>query len=213
MEYEEVEANSKRWFDLTPLLNEEFRNITGYEGLYQVSNYGRVKSLKRELKQFDGTGYSIHPYKERILAVAKHKQGYLLLGLGKNCKKRTFQVHRLVAEAFIPNPKNLPEINHKKGIKSDNRVSELEWCTRLYNQREAERLGLIKSPMRIVGVGHPSNKEIICIDENGNKVKEYPSITLAAKDIGVSMKHLSYCLISKKKDKVLKYYWKYKEMI
>ena len=210
MEYEEVEVNSERWLDLTPLLNEEFREIQGYEGIYQISNYGRVKSLKRELKQFDGTGYSIHPYKERILSLAYHKQGYLLVGLTKRCKRYTFQVHRLVALAFIPNPNNFPEVNHKFGIKNDNRVSELEWCTRLHNQQEAEKLGLIHSPMRIIGEGHPSNKAILRLDKNGNVIKEYYSITNASQDIGISMKHISYCLRFNKQDKITHSYWKYK---
>lgn len=211
MQYEEVEVNSERWFDLTPLLNEEFRDIIGFEKCYQISNYGRVKSLKRELKQFDGKGYSIHPYKERILSLAYHKQGYLLVGLTKRCKRHTYQVHRLVAQTFIPNPNDLPEVNHKFGIKNDNRVCSLEWCTRLYNQQEAERLGLVNSPRRIIGEGNPSNKKILRLNEKNEIIKEYYSITNAGNDIGVNMKHISYCIINNRPDKKTHSYWKYKE--
>lgn len=209
MEYEEIEVNSERWFDLMPLLNEEFRDIEGFEGHYQISNYGRVKSLKRKLKQYNGYGVCEHNYKERILAPATTKQGYLIIGITKKSKMYAFQVHRLVGKAFIPNPNNLPEINHKKGIKTDNRVCELEWCTRLYNQQEAERLGLIHSPMRIIGKGHPSNKKIIRTDDEGKNIKEYYSITNASKEIGVSVQHLSYCIIHNKTDKITHSYWKY----
>ena len=192
-------------------MKEIWKDIVGYEGLYQISNYGRIKSLKRELKQFDGTGYSIHPYKERILSQTQHKQGYLMVGLCKNCKSHLYQVHRLVGKAFIPNPNNLPEINHKFGNKSDNRVKSLEWCTRLHNQREAEKLGLIHSPMRIAGEGHPSNKKILRLNNQDKVIKEYYSITSAGKDIGISMKHISYCIRYNRPDKITHSFWKYKE--
>lgn len=208
---EEIKFNSERWFDLTPLLNEIFIEIPNYEGKYQVSNYGRVKSVKRKLLQYDGSGYSVHNYKERILSLSKHKQGYLLVNLSKNGKGHIFQVHRLVAQAFIPNPNNYPEVNHKKGNKQDNRVCELEWCTRLYNQQEAERLNLINSPMRKKGFGHPTNKKICMLDEKGNTIKEYYSVTTASNIIGVKLDHLSYCARKHRKDKKTNHYWKYKE--
>lgn len=208
MKLEQVEVNSERWFDLTPLLNEEFRDIKGYENLYQVSNYGRIKSLSRDIK----TPTTIGKTKEKIKKLNYHKQGYLLVSLSKKCKKKTYQVHRLVAQAFIPNPDNLPEINHKKAQKDDNRVTELEWCTRLYNQKEAERLGLVKSPMRIKGKDNPKNKIVYQFDENGTKINEYYSLLNASNTIGVNFKHLSYCIIKKRKDKKTNSYWKYKEV-
>ena len=211
MKYEKVEVNSERWFDLTSLLNEEFRDIVGYEGHYQISNYGRVKALERVIIHYNGFGTFEHKYKEKIKIVSKQCQGYLMVTLCKNCKQKRFLVHRLVAEAFIPNPNNLPEVNHKNAIKNDNRLENLEWCTRLYNQQEAEQLGLVKSPMRIIGKGHPSNKKTLRLDSNGKIVKEYYSITNAGQDIGVSMKHISYCIIHNIPDKKTHSYWKYKE--
>ena len=110
-------------------MNEIWKPVVGYEGLYEVSNLGRVKSLSR----IDSIGRKI---KERILSQGKCKQGYLTVSLCKNGKPNSYYVHRLVAQAFIPNPDNYPEVNHKIDDfehRSDNRVENLEWCTAEYN--------------------------------------------------------------------------------
>lgn len=97
-------------------MQEIWKTIKDFEN-YQISNHGRVKSLVR---------------KERIMkAMLKH--GYLYIGLIKNGKQYKFRVHRLVAEAFIPNPNNLKIVNHKNRIKHDNVVENLEWCSQQYN--------------------------------------------------------------------------------
>ena len=130
-------------------LGEIWKDIEGFEGLYQVSNLGRVKSL--------GNGNSGNS-KERILKARKDKYGYLLVHLYKDGKEKHFTVHRLVAKVFIPNPHNLPQVNHKDENKQNNFVwvnedgsvdfekSNLEWCDGKYNinygshnQRSAEK--------------------------------------------------------------------------
>lgn len=98
--------------------NEIWKDIEGYEGLYQISNKGRVKS-------FHGKG--------RIMKLGTHPLGYKLATLTKDGEQNTKQVHRLVAQAFIPNPENLPVINHKDENPSNNNVKNLEWCTQKYN--------------------------------------------------------------------------------
>lgn len=98
---------------------EVFKYIEGYEGLYQISNYGNVKSL----------WYG----KERILKPSADGNGYLFVNLYKDAKRKHHQVHRLVAQAFIPNPDNLPQVNHKDECKINNSVENLEWCTCEYN--------------------------------------------------------------------------------
>ena len=100
---------------------EEWRDIEGYEGLYQISNLGRVKSFPRPTTPGG------------ILKINKRKDGYCSVMLCKNGKTKRFSVHRLVAQAFIPNPNNLPIINHKDENPSKNIVDNLEWCDYEYN--------------------------------------------------------------------------------
>ena len=106
---------------------EEWRPVVGYEGLYEVSSYGRVRSVDRYVKVGYGS-YRLH--KGKVLSPAKNKYGYLAVNLqaGNRCN-----IHRLVAEAFIPNPDNLPQVNHKDEDKTNNSVDNLEWCSRKYN--------------------------------------------------------------------------------
>ena len=111
-------------------MEEIYKNIKDYEGLYQISNFGRVKSLKRKVKQSNGFEYEI---KERVLKLSYHTNGYVGITLNKEGKKR-FLVHRLVAEHFLENEGNLPQVNHKDLDKANNRVENLEWVTKSENQ-------------------------------------------------------------------------------
>ena len=104
---------------------EEWRDVKGYEGLYQVSNKGRVKSLNR----IDSRGNKVN---EKILRPGK-RNNYLFVNLYKNGKRKLYDIHRLVAQAFLPNPDNLPVVNHKDENKLNNNVENLEWCTQAYN--------------------------------------------------------------------------------
>lgn len=105
-------------------MKEIWKDIEGYEGLYQVSNLGRVKSLKRESKNNKNVT-------DRILKYKLDTYGYPTVILYKEAKAKTVKIHRLVASIFIPNTCNFIEINHKNGIKIDFRIENLEWCTRL----------------------------------------------------------------------------------
>lgn len=110
---------------------EIWKDIKGFEGHYQVSNLGRVKSLSRYMNHKSG-GLSL--LKERILKPATNRKGYKIVVLCLNCKEYKFTVHRLVAKTFIPNPNNYPMINHKDEDKTNNCVDNLEWCDNKYNQ-------------------------------------------------------------------------------
>ena len=111
---------------------EEWRTIVGYEGQYEVSSYGRVRSLDRydRMNRF---------WKGRILNLHTGTGGYLFVGLSSNGNEKNYLVHRMVAQAFIPNPDNLPQVNHKDEDKSNNRVDNLEWCTSFYNNEYGTR--------------------------------------------------------------------------
>ena len=104
-------------------MEEIWKDISGYEGLYQVSNFGNVKSLN-----WRRTG------KPKNLYLKAHNRGYLQVELAKNGVKKSFMVHRLVAEAFIKNPNGFPVINHKDEDKANNSVENLEWCDNRYNK-------------------------------------------------------------------------------
>lgn len=112
---------------------EIWKDIEGYEGLYQVSNYGRIKSLARKVFVSNPhfTGY--RHTKEKILKQGITGMGYEFVILRKNNKNHQIYIHRLVAEAFIPNPNNFPEVNHKDENPKNNHVNNLEWCTHKYN--------------------------------------------------------------------------------
>ena len=109
---------------------EEWRDIKGYEGLYQVSNMGRVKGLERISKHSKGGNKTI---KEKILKGTLNDNRYLMVGLSKNGKTKRFLIHRLVGEAFISNPNKLPCIDHINTIATDNRAENLKWCTQKDN--------------------------------------------------------------------------------
>lgn len=111
---------------------EIWKDIEGYEGLYQVSNMGRVRSLDRE----DAQGHRI---KGKVLVVSSNGKGYRQINLWQYGDVKHKFIHRLVAIAFLDNPNNLPEVNHKDENKANNSVSNLEWCTRLYNMTYGTR--------------------------------------------------------------------------
>ena len=111
-------------------MEEVWKDIEGYEGMYQVSNLGRVKSLERYYVSCRGLTQLLH---EKILKQYIKKTGYVHIVLCKNGVHKTYLLHRIVASAFLPNPDNLPQINHKDENQLNNTVSNLEWCTSSYN--------------------------------------------------------------------------------
>lgn len=145
-------------------LNEIWKDIKGYAGLYQVSNFGRVRSLPRM-----GT-------KGGLLKLLL-SGGYLAVNLYKNGKMKAMLVHRLVAIAFIPNPHNYSEVNHKNEIKTDNRVENLEWCTRLYNNTYGTRIERVVSK----NLNQKSTSKPVNFTIDGIIIKTFPSQKEAAR--------------------------------
>lgn len=133
----QITPNSDRWLDLKDLPNEEWRDIKDFEGLYQISNYGRVKSLARYRKLYSKLIY----VPEIIRKNGYDKNGYQILPLNRDSKKYTRKIHRLVAEAFIPNLENKPCIDHINCQIDDNRVDNLRWATIQENNKYCGDLG------------------------------------------------------------------------
>ena len=166
--------------------NEIWKNIEGYED-YQVSNQGRVRSLKFG--------------KERIMKPEKHRAGYLLVHFCKNGEQKMCLVHRLVALAFIPNPNNFPEVNHKTEDKTDNRVKNLEWCTSKYNSNYGTR------NQRVV---EKHLKPVLQFTKNGESVKEWKSGCDIQKNLGYDNSAISKCCRGKYKS-AYGFVWRYKD--
>lgn len=110
-----------------------FKSIKGFENMYEISNYGIIKSVDRNIICKDG---QIKPIKSRYIRPADNGHGYKFVYLWKNNKQHRYYVHRLVAETFLSNPDNLNEVNHIDNNKANNNVNNLEWCNRLYNERQ-----------------------------------------------------------------------------
>lgn len=160
-------------------MEEIFKEIEGYEGLYQVSNYGRVKSLN-----YNRTG------KEKILKSYSNTDGYLSVDLRKEGKRKSCKVHRLVAQAFIENPNNYEEVNHIDEDKTNNYITNLEWCTHFYNMNYGTRTDRAKDKQKIAQC-----KKVLCITTN----TIYNSIKEASQILNISSSNICYCCNGKRK--------------
>lgn len=145
---------------------EIWKDVVGYEGYYMISNIGRVKTVSR-LKRSKRNGVS--PVKEYIRPPRVDKYGYHVITLCVDSKSKTFKIHRLVGIAFIPNPDNKPQINHKDGNKSNNHIDNLEWVTGLENQQHAQKMGLFND------LYTRKSKNVLQVDLNNNIISVWRS--------------------------------------
>ena len=168
--------------------DEIWKNIHGYEGYYMISNLGRVKSLERICY------YNVHKTnirnsrlkKERILKTTIDAFGYKSVNVSVNSKNKILKIAKLIAKAFIPNPENHPIINHINGVKSDNRIENLEWCTYKHNVNHAIETGLLVFKLGSDNANSKfSHNDILKIKQD---FKENPNIIVKdyARDLGVS---------------------------
>ena len=172
--------------------NEEWRDVVGYEGRYQVSNMGRVKSLGRK----DCLG---RIQKERILKPGVNGGGYLKVGLRAGGKQKMFLVHRLVCQSFHENPDNKPQVNHLNEIKTDNRASNLEWCTCKRNINHGSRNERVAKTL---------SKPVGQYTRDGELVKIWPSATEAERQTGFNHGHICNTVRGKHKQ-AYGFIWKY----
>lgn len=157
--------NEERWYSVENFEGEIWKDIAGFEGFYQISNYGRVKSLRR----YKSNWSKKQIVNEKIKRYSDNGHGYIIVPLSKNNKQKMFYVHRLVAIAFLQNPLNLPEINHKDENKSNNKIDNLEWCTGLYNAN----YGSAKYRAQEKRKANGWLKSIDMYDLKGNLLKHY----------------------------------------
>lgn len=167
-------------------MEEIFKDIEGYEQLYQISNLGRVKSLNYR-----------HTGKEKILKQKTGKDGYCIVGLCQQNKRKFYYVHRLVGQAFIENPNNYPMVNHKDENKENNCVSNIEWCDAKYNtnygtaiERRVEKL----------------SKPVMCIETG----EIYSSTRELERQLGFGQGNISQCCNGKRKT-AYGHTWRYVE--
>lgn len=164
-------------------MEEIWKDIVGYEEIYQVSNFGNVKNIRTN----------------KILKYGINDQNYEIVTLYKKTKKKNMRIHRLVAQAFIPNPDNLPQINHKDGNKHNNRVDNLEWCTGSNNIKHAYINDL-----------NPNHRIVGQYDKNGNLINVFISTNEAGIITKISQRNIHSCASGKRKT-AGNYIWKFLE--
>lgn len=168
-------------------ISEKWLPVSGYEELYLISNQGRVKNKKTS----------------KLLKIRYTKSGYARVNLSKEGRLETFRVHRLVGTHFLPNPKDLPEINHINEDKTDNRAENLEWCDKSYNvnfgtrtQRQREKV----------------SKPVIQLTMNGEEVGRYDSTVQAGKETGLNHHRIADCCRGDRKS-TGGFRWAYREVV
>lgn len=179
---------------------EEWKDIEWYAGLYQISNFGRVKSFRY------GEGKIIKPF---------INNGYYCVGLSRKDDYKKVRVHRLVAKHFIPNPDNKKEVNHIDGNKLNNNVSNLEWSTRSENIKHAFLNGLKTISEKQIAqcrlLGQSLSKKVLQYDMQDNFIKEWDSTAEAGRQLKINQSNISACCRGKRNN-AGGYVWKYKEV-
>ena len=181
---------------------EIWKDYKEYEGLYQASNLGRLRSLDRWVSK----NGSMQFIKGRILKLGNHNKGYLSVGLCKNNKEKTYLVHRIIAETFIPNPDNLPFVNHKDEDKTNNSVDNLEWCDAKYNTNYGTAIERISKSLTN---NIYTSREVDVYDLDMNFIETLPSSKECGRKYKVQHSNVIHCCNGGKwSDKTHTTWWK-----
>ena len=179
-------------------MKEIWKDIPNYEGYYQISNLGNIKSLKRKVKQFNGYQIIEKEIDERMLKTSKQNNGYILVRLSKNGKAKTYSVHRLVIRTFIG--ESCLQVDHKNGKKSNNELNNLEYVTSFENMRRAFRNNLVTL----------KKNEINQYDLNGNFIKTWYNAGFIERELNLDHSNIIKCCKGKRNN-CGGYIWKYNQ--
>lgn len=175
-------------------MEEIWKWIDGYEDMYQVSSLGRVQSVDRFV-YCEVSPNKLQHISGKVLKIREDKKGYSTVYLSKNGKQKVGKIHRLVAQAFIPNLLNLPQVNHKDGCKSNNRVDNLEWCTNSDNQKHAWQNGLQPSYEESNGRGRPAKPVAMLNLKTKDVLRTFDTLASAGRETGINQYNIrSVCL-------------------
>ena len=198
--YKEISRIRRLIIEEYDKMTTEWRPVKGYEGLYEVSNKGEVRSLPRQVSMTMKGVQTTSFRPGKVLRPQKTPLNYQQVVLSKDNRQRHKLVHRLVAEAFIPNPNNLPQINHLDECPGNNRVENLEWCTAKENGSYGKR------PSKYM-------RKVEQYSLQGEKIATYRSLAEAAAAVGCSYTHISHCCKEGTKEKTAKgFIWKYADI-
>ena len=190
-------------------VQEIWKDINEFEGIYSISNFGKVKSHRRSFVQKHRSGKiynNIIP--DCILKPILGKRGYHTVSLQLNKKIKRTTIHRLIAIHFIPNPENKPHINHKNGVKTDNRIENLEWCTNQENiQHSYDFLNRRKRKFK-KGKEHHMARKVKQLSINGDYLRSFDTMTDAEKYTGIPKTQIT-AVCRKKRTTTGGYRWEY----
>lgn len=210
LKYEDLpEVNSKHWLSLEDFDEEVWRPVVGFEGYYAVSNYGRIKSLKREIQS--GRKYALKTFPEKIMR-ANINRRYCNYDLCKNGEIKRIGAHRMVAKAFIPNVENKPQVDHIDTNPTNNCLYNLRWCTASENnlneitrKRQSDRFKGRSLPLstreklsnslknKYVSEKNWNSKKVAQFNRKGELIKIWPAANEAARVLGFCQGHISSC--------------------
>lgn len=188
--------------------HEVWKDVVGYEGSYEISSFGRVRTISRFVPACHKSRQFIQG---RIICPNRFPKGYLGCTLYKNGSQKLRYIHRLVAEAFIPNPQNLPQVNHKDENKSNNRVDNLEWCTQEYNTNYGTCTQRISNVHKALQKG----RRVVQIDKCSQTIiATYPNSAIAMEQTGIDASAINKVCLNRPKFKTAGgYIWRYADDI